>query len=159
MRALGIARHGKQTPLRNGGRMYPWLWFWAPQVYWPWSGDVVQRIQPDTNWFFRGIPPGAGDAAIEEKAFAVASYGTQLGLITDVLIDLAARLGTESGDAGAALERLKRIRDAIERIKTSERGHRASDIADRVAEMRRKGGDAYAELSRRLLPLLQPPGV
>ena len=36
--------------------MYPWLWFWAPQFHFPFSGSVAQRIEPDTRWFFDGIP-------------------------------------------------------------------------------------------------------
>ena len=69
--------------------MFPWLWYWAPQVHFPWSGRVAQQIAPDTHWFFGGIRPGAGDARIEEQAFGVASYGKQLGLITEVLLALA----------------------------------------------------------------------
>ena len=69
--------------------MYPWLWFWAPQLHLPWSGNVAQRIDPNTRWFFQGIDPSAGDADIEEKAFSVASYGRQLGLITEILIEVA----------------------------------------------------------------------
>jgi hypothetical protein len=53
--------------------MFPWLWFYAPQFHFPWSGAVAQRIAPDTHWFFSGIRPGAGDAHIEEQAFGVAT--------------------------------------------------------------------------------------
>ena len=136
--------------------MFPWLWFWAPQWHLPWSGDVAQRIEPDTSWFFKGIPPGAGDAQIEEKAFSVASYGKQLGLITEVLLDLAERVGAQSDDAAESLHRLKLIKEAIERTKTIERTHRVADIAAQVAELKRKGGSEYIELSRMLLPLLSP---
>jgi hypothetical protein len=99
--------------------MFPWLWFWAPQVHLPWSGNVAQRIEPDTHWFFQGIPPSAGDARIEERAFEVASYGRQLGLITEVLIELAEQAGM-SGKAATSLTRLEAIRDEIERIKAVE---------------------------------------
>jgi hypothetical protein len=97
--------------------MIPWLWYWAPQVHLPWSGNVAQRIEPITHWFFQGIPPGAGDAQVEERAFAVASYGKQLGLITEVLIDLAERAGAGSEQAAESVARLRLIRDEIERIK------------------------------------------
>jgi hypothetical protein len=139
--------------------MYPWLWFWAPQMYFPWSGDVLQQIDPTTSWFFRGIQPSAGDAEIEEKAFSVASYGKQLGLITEVLIDLAEQVGTKSAESAESIDRLKLIREAIEQIKTEERASRMSDIATQVAELKRKGGSEYAELSRTLLPLLGAPGA
>jgi hypothetical protein len=143
--------------LHIGGRMYPWIWFWAPQWHLPWSGDVAQRIEPTTSWFFRGIPPGAGDAEIEEKAFSIASYGKQLGLITEVLIDLAEHVGTQSAGAAESIDRLKLIREAIEQIKTTEHEYRVAGITAQVADLKRKGGSEYAELSRTLLPLLGEP--
>jgi len=138
--------------------MYPWLWLWAPQMNFPWSGDVAQEIEPSTSWFFRGIRPAAGDAEIEEKAFSVASYGKQLGLITEVLIDVAEQVSTRSTESTESLDRLKLIQEAIDRIKTMQRASRVSDIASQVAEVKRKGGSEYAELSRTLLPLLAGPG-
>jgi hypothetical protein len=138
--------------------MYPWFWLWAPQMNFPWSGDVAQEIEPTTSWFFRGIRPAAGDAEIEEKAFSVASYGKQLGLITEVLIDVAEQVSTQSAESTESLNRLKLIQEAIDRIKTMQRASRVSDIASQVAEVKRKGGSEYAELSRTLLPLLAGPG-
>ena len=138
--------------------MYPWLWLWAPQMNFPWSGDVAQEIEPTTNWFFRGIRPAAGDAEIEEKAFSVASYGKQLGLITEVLIDVTEQVSTRSAESTESLNRLKLIQEAIDRIKTMQRASRVSDIASQVAEVKRKSGSEYAELSRTLLPLLAGPG-
>jgi len=137
--------------------MYPWLWLWAPQLNFPWSGDVAQEIEPTTSWFFRGIRPAAGDAEIEEKAFSVASYGKQLGLITEVLIDVAEQVGIQSAESRQSLDRLKRIREAIDQIKTVECRSRVSGIASQVAEIKRKGGSEYAQLSRTLLPLLVGP--
>ena len=66
--------------------MFPWLWFWAPQFHFPWSGSVAQQIDPDLGWFFGAIRPGAGDATVEREAFEVASYGKQLGLISEALV-------------------------------------------------------------------------
>ena len=137
--------------------MYPWLWLWAPQMNLPWSGDVAQEIEPTTSWFFRGIRPAAGDAEIEEKAFSIASYGKQIGLITEVLIDVAEQVGTQSAESTESMNRLQLIRDAIDQIKTVERASRVSDIASQVAQIKRKGGSEYAELSRTLLPLLARP--
>lgn len=139
--------------------MVPWLWLWAPQLNLPWSGDVAQEIEPTTSWFFRGIRPSAGDAEIEEKAFSIASYGKQLGLITDVLIDVAEQVGTQSAESTESMNRLKRIREAIDQIKTVQRASRVSGIASEVADIKRKGGTEYAELSRTLLPLLEASGV
>ena len=45
--------------------MYPWLFLWAPQLQLPFSGDVAQRIEPRTQWFFDGIDSTSGDPVIE----------------------------------------------------------------------------------------------
>ena len=101
--------------------MYPWLWFWAPQFHLPWSGGVAQRIEPNTNWFFDSIPPEAGNGKIEKEAFEIASYGKQLGLITEVLIDLAERAKPRAAKATASLDRLKSIKRDIEKLKAQYR--------------------------------------
>ena len=62
-------------------QMFPWLWLYAPQLYFPWSGSVAQQIEPNVDWFFDSINAAAGDGKIERKAFDKASYGTQLGLL------------------------------------------------------------------------------
>jgi hypothetical protein len=134
--------------------MYPWLWFWAPQWHFPWSGDVAQRIAPDTHWFFQGIAPAAGDAAVEEQAFDVASYGRQLGLITEVLIDLADQADTRSPAGMLALRRLKAIAADIERIKQARFASRAADLEAQLLELKRRGGSDYARVAKRLVPLL-----
>jgi hypothetical protein len=32
--------------------MFPWFWFFAPQLHFPFGGSVAQRIQPDTQCRF-----------------------------------------------------------------------------------------------------------
>jgi hypothetical protein len=92
--------------------MFPWLWFFAPQVHYPWSGSVAQQIAPDTDWFFGSIRPGAGDARIEQQAFAVASYGKQLGLITEVLTEQVRAIQQRGGAKAVALSaRLRPLLD------------------------------------------------
>jgi hypothetical protein len=137
--------------------MVPWLWFWAPQVHFPWSGSVAQHIAPDTHWFFGGIPPGAGDARIEEKAFAVASYGKQLGLITEVLLELAEQAPKASANARTSIAKLKKIQAAIEDIKAAEYDRVADALAEQVESVRRRGGARAKALEARLRPLLGSP--
>jgi hypothetical protein len=134
--------------------MFPWVWFWAPQWHFPWSGDVAQRIDPDTHWFFQGIEPAAGDASIEEQAFAVATYGRQLGLITEVLIDLAEQAGTTSPAATESVRRLKAIAADIERIKQTRHATQAADLEAQLVVLKERGGADYQRLARRLVPLL-----
>jgi hypothetical protein len=135
--------------------MYPWLFFWAPQVHFPWSGNVSQDIEPNTTWFADMIRPGAGNARIEEKAFGVASYGKQLGHLTDLLIELAAQPGTSlSPDGMKTLSSLREIRQSIEAIKTHEYQNQVQRLAAEIDAMRQHGGLAYEQLVRQLQPLL-----
>jgi hypothetical protein len=136
--------------------MFPWLWFWAPQVHFPWSGAVTQRIDPDTHWFFQGIAPSAGNARIEERAFEVASYGKQLGLITEVLLDVARQSRVKSPQAAQSLAKLEAISQQIAGIKHDEYTRAAADIATQVEALRRQGGAPYEQLLARLAPLLKP---
>ncbi len=101
--------------------MFPWLWFWAPQLHLPFSGDVMQDIEPRLDLFFRGIKPGSGDARIEAQAFDVASYGDQLGVITQLLLDWAERLPADAQAHSKPLQELRAIHAAIQAIKAVER--------------------------------------
>ena len=130
--------------------MYPWIWIWAPQLRFPWSGDVAQDIDPSTTWFFKGIQPGAGNARIEEKAFAVASYGKQLGLLTEVLIALAEKNPDHAAACAGSLNELKRIQAEIEKLKEAEYDHELQEIAARITVVQRRGGKRSIALSKRL---------
>ena len=94
--------------------MYPWLFLWAPQLQLPFSGDVAQRIEPRTQWFFDGIDSTSGDPVIERKAFDVASYGRQLGLLTELLLDMAAQTPPRTRAGREARQRLQKIQAEIE---------------------------------------------
>mgnify|MGYP003494737106 CR=1 FL=1 len=135
--------------------MFPWLWFFAPQVHLPWSGSVAQQIAPDTHWFFSGIAPSAGDARIEEQAFAVASYGKQLGLITEVLLELAQESPKASAAAADSIAKLERIRAEIERIKGAEYARAADALAEQVRAIQQRGGAKARARSAQLRPLLK----
>lgn len=134
--------------------MFPWLWVWAPQVHFPWSGSVAQHIAPETDWFFAGIRPGAGDAQVERKAFAVASYGKQLGLIAEVLLALAQESPKASAKARESIARLKQIQSEIEDIKTLEYERVADALAEQVRDIQQRGGAKAKALQVRLRPLL-----
>lgn len=134
--------------------MFPWLWVWAPQFQLPFSGSVAQRIEPDTNWFFGGISPDAGNARVEQKAFAVASYGRQLGLIAEVLVDLAEQNPPRSAKGREALKRLKQVQARIEDLKDTEYEEELGQLEARIQKIRRQGGPRKAQLEKKLLPLL-----
>jgi hypothetical protein len=105
--------------------MYPWLWLWAPQFQFPFSGSVAQRIEPDTRWFFAGIAPQAGNGELEQKIHEdIASYGRQLGLVTEVLLGLAGSERARPDQAAKSLARLEEVQDRVEALK--QREHDAS---------------------------------
>lgn len=138
--------------------MFPWTWwFFAPQVHFPLSGDVAQRIDPVTRAFFRGIPAGAGDGRAEEAAFGVASYGRQLGLLTDVVLEMA-RAWTPTTSQGA--EALARLRAVALRIEEAKAGAHVADVDEleaRVRDLQAAGGPAFEAVRSRLAPLLAGP--
>lgn len=119
--------------------MFPFLWFWAPQVRLPFSGDVAQDIEPSLDLFFAGIKPRSGNSRIEAKAFDVASYGDQLGVITKLLLELAERQPAEVQAASAPLQELRDIHARIEAIKDDEYGRELLALEARVQALRQRG--------------------
>lgn len=96
--------------------MVPSVWFWAPQFHFPWSGDVAQRIEP--NVILDAITSSAGNRDVEKRVLTeVASYGQQLGLITELLLDLAAQMPPTSPAGVKAQERLAEIAQRVEALK------------------------------------------
>ncbi|MGQ0502954.1 MAG: hypothetical protein ACT4P0_10175 [Panacagrimonas sp.] len=127
-----------------------WHWNWNPQLHFPWSGSVAQRIEPDTRWFFGAIPPGAGDGAIEKKAFEIASYGRQLGLLTEVLLDVAEREGALGGKAGDSLAKLRTIQAQIEQVKIADADELFQQIDGALRRLQSRDSAACADLKQRL---------
>ncbi|KVM99495.1 MULTISPECIES: hypothetical protein [unclassified Burkholderia] len=127
--------------------MYPWIWLWAPNFYFPLSGAVDQTIQPD---LFDTIDPGAGNGRVERKAFQVASYGRQLGLITEVLLDIARNQGTMSAEAKESVKYLKRIQGEIEQIKKEESESIAEEINARLLQLKTQNPKEFSRLRTQL---------
>ena len=139
--------------------MVPCLWLWAPQIHFPWSGSVAQNIEPSASWFSDLIKPAAGNPQIEAKAFGIASYGKQLGLITEVLIELSESTAAMTPQAAKSLRRLKQIKADIDAMKLVEYDAAAASLAAQVEAAGRRGGAEYESLVRRLLPLLKLPAA
>ena len=119
--------------------MIPWLWYWAPQFQFPFSGSVAQRIEPD---FFAAIRASAGNGDVEREAFDLASYGRQLGLITEVLLSMTSQDTVTRAKGEESLARLKVIYDEVEDVK---RRHRAGEVETaRVALEKLQSSDPAA---------------
>jgi hypothetical protein len=130
--------------------MFPWFWWWAPQVHWPFSGDVVQDIAPDTRWFFGAIPPQAGVGEVERKVFETASYGRQLGLITEVLLALAEDAQWKTAEAARKHRRLKELAARIEAVKRVHKADLAEATEAALRKLREEQPAAYKALMARL---------
>jgi hypothetical protein len=130
--------------------MNPWFFFWAPQLTMPFGGSVAQRIEPDTQWFFNGIAPTAGDPAIERKAFDVASYGRQLGLITEVLVDLAEQTPPKSAKGQKSLKRLREIQLRIEQVKEQDAIDALEQIDALLARLKKAHPERLAAARQRI---------
>jgi hypothetical protein len=132
--------------------MFPWFWTWAPQLHLPLSGDVAQRIDPSA--WFAAIPPEAGNGHIEQQACAVASYGKQLGLITELLLDVAQQAAPRSAQGQQALRQLQAIRDEIEGLKLSSYTQQADALVQQAQALRAR----RPELAQRMVAGLQGDG-
>lgn len=130
--------------------MFPWLIFYAPQWQFPFSGSVAQRIEPQTQWFFDAIDPGAGNGRIERQAFEVASYGRQLGLLAEVLVDLAEQLPPRGTEAGESLQRIKDIQSQIEAIKVRDAASLVSEVERALDQLHRHHPEAFQRLRGRI---------
>lgn len=125
--------------------MFPWLYYWAPQFHFPFSGAVQQDIAPSTDWFFGGIQPGTGDAALEQAVFdKVASYGKQLGILTDTMLWLAG--GVADGTAPPALEQLRDLQRQVEALKSRHRDETLAQAESLLETLARTQPDTLREL-------------
>jgi hypothetical protein len=90
------------------------IWFNVYSPHWPLSGAVAQDIHPS-------LLAQAGDRGVEREVLSdVASYGKQLGVISDLVVKLASKVPPEQlgADGKHALEQLKSMVERIDAIKT-----------------------------------------
>jgi hypothetical protein len=131
------------------GLMLPWLWwYFAPRVEFPLSGNVTQDILLDR--FFGSIKPTAGDARIERKAFEAASYGTQLGKISEVLLSLAGSAAVDSDKAKESLRDLEAIYNDIKEIKRANSSKKVEEAVCLLEKLKLSDPPAFDRVLARL---------
>lgn len=135
--------------------MYPMQWFWSPQLYFPWSGKVEQEIELDR--FFNAIPTWSGDGAIERRAFDVASYGRQLGWLSDILLDMAQQVMPQSPVARESLRKLAAASEEIGQLKRRIIAVDMQYIEDALRTLRDTNLTQFLQSRERLMLLLTPP--
>jgi hypothetical protein len=110
----------------------------------PWSGNVAQRIT--APWFSPSVTVNyAGDAAVEDRVVTeVASYGKQLGWLTEIVIASAKGQPLPS----ETLVRLEKAAREIDAIKAQSRASAVEAANDALDRLERDNPDQYNELLR-----------
>ena len=139
--------------------MFPWLYYWAPQFHYPFSGAVNQDIAPTTDWFFGNIQPDTGDAALEQAVFEkVASYGKQIGVLTDTVLWLAGEeVAAES--APRALTQLRELQQQVESLKSTHREEVLTQAATLLDKLARTEPEKLRDLLANYMTSLPAPSA
>jgi hypothetical protein len=92
--------------------MNPWFFPWLGLFKAPLSGDVAQDYAPITSWLSPQFEFNfAGNRKIEAEVVSdVASYGKQLGILAEAVLELA------DGSQGEAVVRLRQMKDQIDLV-------------------------------------------
>ncbi|MBR9790186.1 MAG: hypothetical protein GYB58_00420 [Gammaproteobacteria bacterium] len=118
--------------------------FSFPPFAWkmPLSGDV-KDISPVTSWFSPQYEFNiAGNAALEKQVITkVASYGKQLGKLTNAVLEIA------DGEPGEAVESLRAMAKEIEELKNKTL---VESIEADLAKLKVQDKAAYEALIKRL---------
>lgn len=116
----------------EGSTMFflPWMPFFAPRISFPWSGDLVFPYSPYTKWEAPSLY--RGDERIEQAVYtSVASPGSQLGNIIDLLDEIAESQGSKT-DARQRIGHLKQQVDKFKEIFADTDELAARNILDRL---------------------------
>jgi hypothetical protein len=129
--------------------MWPWNWIFAPLTYLPLSGAVSQDFTLDT--FFRAMGPSSADPTVEKRAVEQASYGRQLGWLTDVLVGSTDPATLRTKEARVSFESLKGLHAKIDHMKAEQRHARVDDL---IARLQRLAIESPEDLQRVLRPFM-----
>jgi hypothetical protein len=121
-----------------------------PFNWWQWPflnfapRELTQPILP--GWQFHGLEINfAGEPQIEKEVVEkVASYGKQLGIVTDALLSLA---GDAPAEKEARLERLRGIAAEIDKIKAGHKGDLAATARKAMESRGKKDAKAAREIA------------
>ena len=131
-----------------------------PDIYFPGAAGNWQEIM--TRWWSPNISVNfAGNAAIEREVNEdVASYGSQLGWLNDVVAALAKDASAVKNDAKAekAYRDLMEARAQIETIKERRKANALHNARVALSDLGAADRDAYRALVRSLDPD-RPPAV
>lgn len=118
----------------------PWIqWMQSWQA--PFS-NYDQNISPVTTWFSPTYELNyAGNPAIEAKITKdVASFGKQLGVISEAVLELS------EGQSGEALDKLRTMSEQIEKIKRTHESEEPNQLAVMLKELKKADRKAFDQL-------------
>ena len=125
--------------------MFTWMnpWFYMSRA--PWSRDVDQNIAPVTSWLSPEVQFNfAGNKAIEAKVISeVASYGKQLGVLTDVVLELA------RDKRSSNVKELRKMAENIEQLKQKHKTELSANASSILDELQREDPDMLSEILQR----------
>jgi hypothetical protein len=127
--------------------MWPWMWInYAPNYRLAGTGDWAQQV--DTNTVMEALTrSGSADPAVERKAIDIASYGRQLGWISDVLLGRDAEADSPAGrDATRSMQQLRVAHAQIGALKKSDPVSLAEAAATALLALLEADPGAYASL-------------
>jgi len=121
----------------------------------PFSGSNWQTI--DTNWWSPPITVNfAGNSGIEREVVEdVASFGSQIGWLNDIVVALAAAMPeaiANDSEASAALKKLEDARVKIDKIKKRRKASALDKARSALENLGAVDKDGYARLVRSLNP-------
>ena len=122
--------------------MNPWLFPWWGLFKGPFSGDVIQDIAPITSWLSPQFEFNfAGNRRIEAEVVAdVASFGKQLGILSEAVMELA------DDKKGVAVDRLKKLTDQIEEVKRQHKDRLEQKVKAELDQLKQQDPKALKRL-------------
>lgn len=121
-----------------------------PFIKMPGSGNVWQDYEPSTQWFSPTINIAGKPEVEREVVEKVASYGTQLGALTDVVLALADM--AKSPEAPAAFikdrERLRQIAKDVKAVKERKRESALHEAKEALSRLEEENPAAYRAVVR-----------
>lgn len=128
--------------------MYPWFDSWLNLFRAPLSGDVTQDYAPVTSWWSPQLEFNfAGNQKVEAEVVRnVASYGKQLGILTEAVLALG------EGNDSSEIKRLRAQAEKIHEVKRRHAGATAAELKDRLDEFREKDPEAFEQLIAEFAP-------
>lgn len=123
--------------------MLPWFTFWSnPWFKFPLSGNVTQDIAPVTSWFSPQLELNfAGDQKVESQVVTeVASYGKQLGLLTEAVLELA------EGRSSVSVDKLRELANQIEQIKSRQQQKLNEEVRADLARLKQQDPSGFKAL-------------